>query len=61
MPLVTHVAMICEGSQIFLNIRNTMGKNSKGLIPLLNNLCFVLFYTVFRIILFPWLMLIHVR
>lgn len=55
LPMLTHVCMICEFSQIFLNIRNTMGKAATGLLPLINNLCFVLSYTVFRMILFPWI------
>lgn len=61
MPQLTHVAMTCELSQIFLNIRNVMGKESTGLIPLVNNLLFFVTYTVFRIILFPWLIASHIQ
>ena len=57
MPMLTHVAMTCELSQIFLNIRNVIGKESTGLFPLINNLVFFFTYTLFRVILFPWLIL----
>lgn len=61
MPLVTHVAMGCEFSQIFLNLRNTIGKKATGLIPLVNNLCFLGSYTAFRMVLFPLLIVIHFK
>ena len=59
MPHLTHTAMICELSQIFLNLRNVMGKGATGLIPLVNNLCFFTTYTLFRVTLFPWLIVAH--
>lgn len=61
MVLLTHIAMVCEFSQIFLNLRNTLGKHITGLIPLVNNLIFFATYTVLRVILFPWLILIHFK
>ena len=61
MPLLTHLAMICEVSQVFLNIRNTIGKESTGLFPLINNLVFFITYTLFRVVLFPWLIVCHFK
>lgn len=61
MTLTTHLAMLCECSQIFLNVRNTIGKQAKGMFPLLNNLSFIGSYTLLRIILFPWLIVMHFK
>lgn len=38
-----------------------MGKEATGLIPLVNNLCFFVTYTIFRIVLFPWLIASHIQ
>jgi len=58
-PMQSHITMICEFSQIFLNIRNTIGKKSTGTLPLINNLCFFFAYTLFRVIMFPILLGVH--
>ena len=53
MPLACHIVMVCEFSQIWLNIRNLIGKEAQGLFPLVNSIVFFLAYTFLRIILFP--------
>ena len=55
-PKMVSISMLCETSQVFLNNRNIMGKEHwTGPIALINNLCFITFYTVTRIFMFPLL------
>merc|ERR1712194_371237 len=52
---IGHLALICEASNIFLNIRDLMDKNTwSGIWATLNNLMFFLSYTLTRVILFPF-------
>lgn len=57
----SHICMLCEMSQIFLNLRNVLGKNATGLIPMINMALFLITYTLFRIVLFPALIVMHFR
>lgn len=57
----SHLCMLCEMSQIFLNLRNVLGKNAAGIIPMINMALFLLTYTLFRIVLFPSLIVMHFR
>lgn len=59
MPLLTHLVLISELSQIFLNIRNIIGKNDNSLIANINKIVFFISYTILRIIGFPILLYIH--
>jgi len=62
MPKLFSVAMICEFSQIFMNLRNIMGKNKwKGQIATCNQVAFFLSYTMFRVMLFPMLIYSNVK
>jgi hypothetical protein len=61
MPQGTHLTMVCEVSQVFLNIRNTLGKHSKGILPLLNNVMFFISYTIFRVVFFFILIVSHFK
>lgn len=51
-PMHTHIVMICEFSQIFLNTRNIIGRDATGIFPLVNNVVFFITYTLLRIYLF---------
>jgi hypothetical protein len=51
--------MICELSQIFLNIRNILGKNNNSLIASINKVLFFVSYTFLRIIGFPYLIWVY--
>ena len=59
MPMLTHIAMTCELSQIFLNIRNVIGKEATGAFPLINTVFFFVSYTLLRVVLFPLLIALH--
>lgn len=59
MAMQAHISMICEFSQIFLNLRNALGKNSAGALALINSVAFFAAYTLCRIVLFPLLIVIH--
>ena len=59
MPLLTHLVLISELSQIFLNIRNLIGKNDNSLFSIVNKVVFFISYTVLRVIGFPFLLYIH--
>ena len=60
MPLLTHVALVCEISQIFLNIRNLIGKNDDSLISNINKILFFVSYSILRICGIPILLFIHI-
>ena len=51
-PMHTHIVMICECSQVFLNARNVVGREAEGILPLINNITFFISYTFLRIYLF---------
>ena len=51
--------MICELSQIFLNIRNILGKKNSSLISSINKILFFVSYTILRVIGFPYLLWIY--
>ena len=51
--------MICELSQIFLNIRNILGKKNTSLISSINKILFFVSYTILRVIGFPYLLWIY--
>ena len=53
--------MLSEISQIFLNFRNTVGKDAEGTIPLINNVLFFVTYTLSRIAFFPFCFIGHIR
>ena len=62
MPKLAAVAMICEISQYFLNIRTIMGKQRwTGPYQFANNVAFFLAFTTFRIIFFPFLLRSHIQ
>ena len=56
MSKLSQMAMICEISQIFLNIRNSLGKNSNSKLAFVNNIVFFLAFTVFRMLYFPFVL-----
>lgn len=62
MPNIYQAGMVSEISSIFFMIRTLKGKNDwKGPIATLNMLAFFLSYTVFRVMMFPILILSNVR
>ena len=62
MPQGTHLTMVCEVSQVFLNVRNAyFGKHATGTMPLINNILFVVSYTIFRMMFFPILIISHFK
>ena len=60
LPMLSQVVMICECSQIFLNVRTVIGREAKGIIASINSLCFVISYTLFRVIFFPLILYSHI-
>ena len=56
MPMLIYFVMICEFSQLFINLRNTLGDCLTGTLDLINNVIFFLTYTFCRILLFPLIM-----
>lgn len=61
MPMLTHVVMCCELSQLFMNMRGILGKKATGVIPLINNLGFVFSFTFCRAVLFPIIIYLHYK
>jgi hypothetical protein len=59
MPVFSQICMICELSQIFLNIRNILGKNNNSLIASVNKVLFFVSYTFLRVIGFPYLIWVY--
>ena len=58
-PMHTHIVMICEFSQVFLNTRNVIGRDATGLFPMINTVLFFISYTFLRIYLFVNVILGH--
>lgn len=51
-----NIGMLCEISSVFLNYRSMFSKEEmNNTFPMVNQLLFVLFFTFFRIILFPYI------
>ena len=59
MPMESQVAFICELSIIFFNIREMIGKDAKGIFPLINNLLFFATTTLTRVIMFCMILFNH--
>ena len=56
LPLLAQISYTCEISIIFYNIRELYGKDAKGWLPWINKIVFVLCTTLFRVVMFSFLM-----
>ena len=56
LPMTSQCSFLCEFSMFFLGIRTIMGKNATGGLAMVNQFLFFLSYTVFRIVMWPFLM-----
>lgn len=46
--------MLCEISNVFLNIRETiLGKDATGIVPMINSALIFILFTLFRVLYFP--------
>ena len=61
MPMECQLAMLAEGSNIFLNHRTILGKKNTSNLALINNVLFFVSYTVFRILYLPTLIREHLE
>ena len=61
MPMECQLAMLAEGSNIFLNNRTILGKKNTSNLALINNVLFFVSYTVFRILYLPTLIREHLE
>ena len=54
LPAISHTVMLCEISNVFLNIRDSyLGKDASGLLATLNSATFFITFTLFRVLYFP--------
>ena len=61
LPMLAQVVFICELSIIFFNIREIMGKDGKGIFPMINNLLFFATTTLTRVFMFFMLFVNHFK
>ena len=61
LPGLSHTVMLCEISNIFLNMREFFGKDAPGMRPAVNNLLLFVAYTIFRVLYFPLMFSAHFR
>ena len=59
LPAISQSVMLCEVSNIFLCIRDFLGKKASGLASELNIAAFFLSFTLFRMIFFPAVLYAH--